>query len=87
MGRERGWVSVSVQTYQSHRTSNQRVVEQEYIANLQQQVVLLEQKLLNVQQGAPVSDAPPPPRGSRGPADRPRGGRSTSCDRDERAGT
>ncbi len=30
MGRERGWVSVSVQTYQSHRTSNQRVVEQEY---------------------------------------------------------
>jgi pSer/pThr/pTyr-binding forkhead associated (FHA) protein len=32
MGRERGWVSVSVQTYQSHRASNssQRVLQQEY---------------------------------------------------------
>ena len=30
MGRERGWVSVSVQTYQSHRSNNQRVLQQEY---------------------------------------------------------
>ena len=26
----RGWVSVSVQTYQSHRTSAQRILQQEY---------------------------------------------------------
>lgn len=31
MGRDRGWVTVSVQTYQSHRSSPQRTVEQEYI--------------------------------------------------------
>ena len=30
MGRERGWVSVSVQTYQSHRASTQRILQQEY---------------------------------------------------------
>eukprot|EP00316_Scyphosphaera_apsteinii_P012388 CAMPEP_0119303652 /NCGR_PEP_ID=MMETSP1333-20130426/5047_1 /TAXON_ID=418940 /ORGANISM="Scyphosphaera apsteinii, Strain RCC1455" /LENGTH=436 /DNA_ID=CAMNT_0007306385 /DNA_START=53 /DNA_END=1363 /DNA_ORIENTATION=- len=30
MGRDRGWVSVSVQTYQSHRSSSQRVVQQDY---------------------------------------------------------
>lgn len=30
MSRQRGWVSVSVQTYQSHRTSAQRILQQEY---------------------------------------------------------
>ena len=35
MGRERGWVAISVRTYQSHRTQqnppqNQRVVQQDY---------------------------------------------------------
>ena len=30
MSRQRGWVSVSVQTYQSHRTSAQRITNREY---------------------------------------------------------
>ena len=30
MSRQRGWVSVSVQTYQSHRTSTQRITQTEY---------------------------------------------------------
>ena len=30
MGRERGWVSVSVQTYQSQRNSSQRILQQDY---------------------------------------------------------
>ena len=30
MSRQRGWVSVSVQTYQSHRTSAQRITQTEY---------------------------------------------------------
>ena len=34
MRRQRGWVSVSVQTYQSHRTSAQRILQQEYTVNL-----------------------------------------------------
>lgn len=30
MGKDRGWVSVSVQTYQSQRNSSQRILQQDY---------------------------------------------------------